>query len=108
MNADTMPTRIVTSMPMGCLPGRTSLPSTPTTAPMKMAVMMPVMVIASSRGGVVEEQYPAVRPEINTDVNPSAARRLAGVDSEVLDVDTARRRTVDLTGCGAGVLRGSW
>ena len=44
----------------------------------------------------MEEQYPG-----STKTNPSVkfgvARRLLAVQTEVLDVDTARRRTVDLT-----------
>jgi hypothetical protein len=45
MNADTMPTRIVTSKPIGCLPGSTSRPRRPTTMPMRIALMMPVIVM---------------------------------------------------------------
>lgn len=42
------------------------------------------------------EKYPR-EAKINGGVKPRVGRRLARVHSEVLDVDTRRRRTVDLT-----------
>jgi thiamine phosphate synthase YjbQ (UPF0047 family) len=61
-----------------------------------MAVMMPVMVIASSRGVWWKSNTPGV-PRNKHGRQSFGGRRLADVDSEVLDVDTARSRTVDLT-----------
>ena len=58
MNAETMPTRMVTSMPIGCLPGTSRRPRTPTTMPMRIAVMTPVMVICPPSALGVEVTYP--------------------------------------------------
>src|SRR5262245_35540459 len=44
MNAATMPTRIVATIPMFWRPGRTRRPSAPMTAPMMMPMMMPATV----------------------------------------------------------------
>jgi hypothetical protein len=49
MKAATMPTTIVSQIGMFCFPGATSRPRKPMIAPMTMAVMMPVTVIACSR-----------------------------------------------------------
>lgn len=59
MKADTMPTPMVTSMPIDCLPGNANRPRTPTTMPIKIAVKIPVMVMLSSKGAAVGAEIPS-------------------------------------------------
>ena len=51
MKAATMPTTIVSQIGMAWRPGRTSRARAPMTAPMTIAVMMPVMVIVPQHDG---------------------------------------------------------
>src|SRR5262245_39872959 len=71
MKADTMPTRIVSSMPIGCLPGTSRRPSTPTTMPTRIALITPVMVICSPRLWAWRF-HTLAEPQINARVNQRA------------------------------------
>src|SRR5262245_7290071 len=73
MKADTMPTRIVSSMPIGCLPGTSRRPSTPTTMPTRIAVITPVMVMCSPRLWAWRF-HTLAEPGINASVNQRARR----------------------------------
>ena len=62
MKAATMPTTTVSQIGMFCFPGTTSRPRKPMMAPMMMAVMMPVIVIAFSTAGRAAPSATRVRP----------------------------------------------